>query len=153
MWLLGAKRTKGLAAKQSSHTHLSEKSSSFIQVGVAALFCSQALSFFGSKEPHIRAFKWHIIFVWIPTASTEIWSKSSKKQAWKYACTRTFVYKCISKIWIYILGFGSILIFGLSPALLWTSDTFNPDQKRFFLSYEKRNGKIFSLSKYEKFHL
>ena len=38
MWLLRAKRTKGLAAKQSSHTHLSEKSSSFIQVGVAALF-------------------------------------------------------------------------------------------------------------------
>ena len=94
IWLLGAKKAKGLAAKQGRHALLSEKSSSFIQEGVAAMFCSQTLSFFGSKEPHIRAFKWHIIFVWFPTASTETWSKSSKKQAWKPACTRTFVYKC-----------------------------------------------------------
>ena len=32
-------------------------------------------------------------------------------------------------------------------------DNISKEQKRFFPSYEKRNGKIFSISKYEKFHL
>ena len=49
LWLLGAKKAKGLLQNQSRHAPLSEKSSNFIQKGVAALILELALSFFGSK--------------------------------------------------------------------------------------------------------
>ena len=54
---LGARRTEGVASKQSRHAPLSEKSSNFIQEGVAALFVGHVLCPSGSKELNIRAFK------------------------------------------------------------------------------------------------